>query len=259
VHIYPGYSLRDFFYSAKSNLENCLESAAQDTAQIAKVLCLAERSDCNFFAGLAERISQINDLSCKETKENNSLSIGIEQSEILIIAGRQIVTAERLELLALGLSEVIDDGMPFSETLQIVNQLGAIAVLPWSPGKWMFRRKRIVESLLRSTQPSELYLGDTSLRPDLFREPELFELAASLRFSILAGTDPLPLKNEELRTGSYVTCFPNEFDSTKPFQCLKDALASAGSLRWGGERLALGSVLLRLLQLKFSSKSLARD
>lgn len=52
------------------------------------------------------------------------------------MAGRQIVTAEKLEVLALGTDLDIDDGRPIREVLSLVTENGGLPVIPWGAGKW---------------------------------------------------------------------------------------------------------------------------
>ena len=60
--------------------------------------------------------------------------------DLSIVAGRQIVTAENLEILALGFDAGLDDGLPIDEVILAVQAAGALCVLPWGFGKWTGKR-----------------------------------------------------------------------------------------------------------------------
>ena len=69
---------------------------------------------------------------------------------VLVIAGRQIVSAERIEVLALGTRTQIPDGQPLAATIDAVRADGALAVLPWGFGKWWGARGRMVDAYLET-------------------------------------------------------------------------------------------------------------
>ena len=79
---------------------------------------------------------------------------------LFVIAGRQIVTAEKIEVLALGTRAMVDDGAPLASVLEWCRRNGAFAVLPWGVGKWMGRRRRIVLDILKRCDPTRVALGD---------------------------------------------------------------------------------------------------
>jgi hypothetical protein len=125
------------------------------------------------------------------------------KKSIALIAGRQIVTAERLEILGLGLLECPQDGQPISDVVKIVLDRGAIPVLPWGFGKWLGARRRVVNETMSVFSGGSLYLGDNSGRPGILPTPPEFALANSLGMKILPGTDPLPFSSECDRAGSF--------------------------------------------------------
>ncbi|HZB26962.1 MAG TPA: hypothetical protein VE282_00250, partial [Gemmatimonadales bacterium] len=79
--------------------------------------------------------------SLNQTSESTSLVAVHESGEkILLLAGRQISTRERLEVLALGTELDLPSGESLGDTIAAVREQGAIAVVPWGFGKWWFRR-----------------------------------------------------------------------------------------------------------------------
>jgi hypothetical protein len=136
------------------------------------------------------------------TDEPESLrATGAENREILICAGRQIVTAENLEVLALATTAMRADGAPIQEVIDWVHRHNGIPVLPWGFGKWWGRRGHIVSTLLQSNARDRFLLGDNSGRPWFLGRPIQFAAAVQQNRQILPGSDPLPFASESWRAG----------------------------------------------------------
>ena len=120
-----------------------------------------------------------------------------------IVYGRQIACAERIEILALGTGAPFEDGIPARDAIRLAQDAGALPVLAWGVGKWMFAREKTVENLLASFKPAELLIGDSSLRPVFWPEPRLMKQARESGFRVIHGSDPLPPKSEQTRAGQY--------------------------------------------------------
>ena len=133
------------------------------------------------------------------------------------IPGRQIACFERVEILALGTEAVIRDGCSARNAVRQALDVGALPVLAWGVGKWLFEREKVVEDLLSAYKPSELAIGDSSMRPVFWPEPRLMRQARNAGYRILHGSDPLPPKSEENRAGQYGdTTDTADFDDSKP-------------------------------------------
>jgi hypothetical protein len=120
---------------------------------------------------------------------------------VIIVAGRQIVTAERLEVLAVGCVDEFPDGKPIRDVMCAVADCGALPVVPWGFGKWLGARGRIVRSLVE-TPPVTFSLGDNGGRAALLPRPPLLGVAERRGIPVLLGSDPLPLAPEVTRAGS---------------------------------------------------------
>jgi hypothetical protein len=121
---------------------------------------------------------------------------------ILLIAGRQIVTAEGLEVLALGTVAKVSDGLPIADVLAWCEARGAVAVIPWGVGKWVGRRGRVVKDLVLKAAPGRLMLGDNAGRPGFWRM-SAFTAGAGVKSRILSGSDALPLPGSERGIGRF--------------------------------------------------------
>lgn len=120
-----------------------------------------------------------------------------------LVAGRQVVTSEGLEVLALVTDAEFADGRPIGEALARVRDAGAVAGIPWGFGKWWFGRGALVEEVVRDASPDSLFLGDNGGRPQGAREHRLFRLARERGLKILPGSDPLPFAHQASAAGSY--------------------------------------------------------
>jgi hypothetical protein len=225
VHFYPCFNISKSFDYAFSNLKKRAESAHER----ALMLFLAERSDCHFFKLLKQENVQeiLNPLWILNTKEENALIVSSPtHGELFIIAGRQIATKERLEILSLTIDKNIPDGLPIRETLQLVLESGGLAVLNWAPGKWFFKRGDIINELLQEFSPQQLFMGDTTLRCKGWGEPKIMKVGSTNGFRIIAGSDPFPLKGEERLIGTYGLNLMGDFDPSYPISSIKDILLS---------------------------------
>jgi hypothetical protein len=145
---------------------------------------------------------------------------------LLLVAGRQIVTAERIEVLALACRTVIPDGLSLSDTLRAARAHDALVVLPWGFGKWSGRRGALVRGALEDASSRELFIGDNGGRARLWPTPELFRVAAGAGIRMLSGADPLPLPGEHLRVGQMGSIVRVRLSHASPATDLARALQS---------------------------------
>lgn len=159
------------------------------------------------------------------TGEPTALRARSEDRELLLVAGRQVVAQEGLEVLLLGTLAFMSDGLPIREVLVEGERAGALRVIPWGVGKWLFRRGRLLDELLQSA-PSDngLFLGDSSGRPFFWGEPRQFAAAADRGIRVLPGTDPLPFPSEVGRPGRYGFRLERPGDLTRPAEAILAAL-----------------------------------
>jgi hypothetical protein len=196
---------------------------------ITAALCLTESYGDDWFG----RLARLDDGELIEgthwrrlrTDEDNSVVVANEQGRRLaIIAGRQIVCREKLEVLALGYAEHPEDGRPIRDVLCEVEQAGALPVLPWGFGKWTGERGEIVRQLL-DDPPCEFTVGDNGGRLAMLGEPDLFDVARNAGFSILPGTDPFPFRWDCKRVGSFGMEWPGGLEPDAPFRSLKSLIS----------------------------------
>ena len=143
---------------------------------------------------------------------------------IAIVCGRQVRTAEGLEVLALGSLSVFPDGLPFGQTVEQVADSGAITVLPWGFGKWMGDRGAQVQSVLDRIGNEKLFLGDNGGRPALMGVPALIRRSVQRGFRVLPGTDPLPVTGDHVRVGQFGFLAAPSASATAPWNGLRSWL-----------------------------------
>lgn len=172
------------------------------------------------------------------TEEAFTLLAGKNDADLLLIAGRQIVTAEKLEVLALVTDHKFRDGLPVEETLRQVVAQGALPVLPWGVGKWLGRRGALVGRALRSPLAPHLFLGDISGRPALWPRPALFGQAEERGIAVLNGTDPLPLATEAGRVGSFGSSLRGPLPPQRPGRAILRLLREQAPVPYGAAETA---------------------
>ena len=219
VHLYPCYDLGVALASLCANLARHGEGV--------RAGFLTERGDHRIFAALRDgSLLPGAGVSVQRLPEAGALLLESEGRQVYLFGGRQIVTAEKIEVLALGADIDLADGLTAERVIAAVQAADGVPVIGWSPGKWWRSRGRLVGELLRRSRPGDLLLGDTALRPRRCPEPRLMREARRRGLAVIAGTDPLPLPGEERLLGTYATVFEGAFDTERPLQSARQLLRS---------------------------------
>lgn len=229
VHIHDCFDLPTFVERAGENFaRHAADLGLASGAGRIGVLLLTESHGVDAFGRLrraAESGERIGRWRVAHNDEAVSLDLVRDDGrKIAVVAGRQIVTGERLEILALGMLDDPEDGMPIADVIRHVQERDALCVLPWGFGKWTGRRGRIVRDILASAPGQNFFLGDNSGRLALWRPPPEFALAAALDIPILAGTDPLPWSSQAGQAGSFGSRIDAALDERRPFASLREHL-----------------------------------
>ena len=245
IHLYPCY---DTALALRRLVSSLTGAAAHDDTAAA---FLTECQGQHVFRDIQENRLQLGELSAKPTAEKEAMAVLDRGKPVLyLFAGRQIVTAERLEILALGmLEDGIADGGSATNVVKAVLSSGGVPAISWAPGKWLGRRGKTVQALIERFAPAELLIGDTSLRPTVFREPALMRWARSKGLKVVAGSDPLPVPGEEAYMGVYRSILAAPFDPDNPVTSVRAALISPDvRATRSGARCGPLDVLRRLLR-----------
>ncbi|SDP21403.1 hypothetical protein [Desulforhopalus singaporensis] len=213
VHVHSSFSLNLFLESAWKNFSSGAERLKL-SGDCVYVLALAEGQRADVFGQMkkiASADSGGSDYSSEagrefaffRTREEQSLVARRGEQVLVIVAGRQILSREGLEVLSLAsLFRVDDHLLPLAELTQTVIDRGGVAVVPWGVGKWWGKRGRIVAETLSLDRPL-LYGGDNGNRPAFWPRPRIFPRPQQPGKNILSGSDPLPLTGHQARGGCF--------------------------------------------------------
>ncbi len=224
VHIHAGFELPTLFDAALKNFEAAARKLNHGGDFIG-VLLLTESHGVHRFAEIASYVNRPpsdtpfpnHKWKIFSTEEANSLRVvHADGNQLVVVAGRQVVTTERLEVLALGVVEEIEDGRPIHTVLEWVASQGGIPVIPWGVGKWMGARAQVIADLIANPRGRKFFLGDNGNRPFFWQYPAIFKTAEKQGIFNLPGSDPLPFPPEVYRAGSYGFLLPGKINPNTP-------------------------------------------
>ena len=232
VHLWPVFDAGKLLRAARDNVFHHLPQSLPSPPTVA--LFLADTNKAEGFARLgamADRGERAGSFGLLRTEEGESL-LALDPSRpderLFLLAGRQIVTRENIEVLSLASTAAISDGLPLQDTVALVRARGGLAVLPWGVGKWLGKRGRTIAAFLAQAEPHGLFVGDIGGRPGLWPASRFFAQAAERAIGLLPGTDPLPLPGEELRVGSCGASLEESCVSKTPAAQLRQMLCAGG-------------------------------
>ena len=172
-----------------------------------------------------------------------------------LIAGRQLISEEGIEVLALALepshalAEAPDRRADAAALVRAVLDAGAAAVLPWGLGKWLGRRGRRVAELASdpALRAEPLFLlGDTAHRFRPWRRPAPLRPPAR----VLAGSDILPVAGAERRVARYGFALDAPLDPDRPGLSFLEALRRGCVPRSVGRRESFAATLAEQLRFR---------
>jgi hypothetical protein len=232
VHIRKHDKLDKYFEAAFNNFRK-ISKNYRNPQKIIGILCLTEEKNERLFQNLRELAdgqgsadsSFLIKKSLYTTKEDISLKISSRQEEyIFLIAGRQIVSQENIEILALGSLNQFEDGSSIDKLITDISEQRAIPVIPWGFGKWLGGRGKIIKNVLHRKGESPLFIGDNGNRPNFWTEPAIFRLAEKMKIKNLAGSDPLPVPGDYRCPGRYGFALKGSLSTAQPWKDLKSKL-----------------------------------
>ena len=229
VHIYSCFDLKVFFNAASKNFHHVAESYPSKDRPMS-ILILTDWSGENWFNHLVNlnnhgpqrSKASIKSWSVQQTSDPCAIYIEhTEKRKICIIAGRKIITAENLEVLAIASHHPFKDGLTLRNTIDDIKTHGAIPVIPWAVGKWLGNRGKLLTDLINDTQKADFFLCDNGNRPIFWPRPSHFSLAENNNIRIMAGSDPLHFPSASKRPGSFGFMLNGSLCSDKPSVDLK--------------------------------------
>jgi hypothetical protein len=230
VHFHPCFDQNEFFDWAYRNFEKAA-SRLRSTDSFAGALMLTESQDAHFFlewqaqaasSGSRRQEGDYHRWIFQQTSEACSLLTRQADRELFIVAGRQVVTRENLELLLLGTDGRFQDGLSIEKMMGLARTEGLIHAVPWGTGKWLFKRGRILTSLINRVDDRKIFfLSDQGGRPVFWPTPYQLKAAQRLGIRVLSGSDPLPFPSEVQRPGSFGFLIDETIDPLRPAESIK--------------------------------------
>jgi len=268
VHVHDCFDAARVFDAAAANFAGAARALAGERASLSAsppaydgVLCLAECRGERFLESVrARRTTRVwrgrhGFWEAEESCEPETLVVRRGATRLNLIAGRQLVTRERLEVLALGTTAPLPEGESMETTLAAVRATGAAAVLPWGVGKWLGARGAVIARILADPEWRHVLLGDNGNRLALGPDPAPFAAARRAGRAVLPGSDPLPLPGEEARVGAYGFAVDVDLDPLRPAAALLALLKSSSAFVVFGRREPLARFVGNQLALKLKSRA----
>lgn len=204
VHIHSCYELDGMLDRAAENFRRA--GSAGGGGEPSGCLMLTETAQDHVFEALAcgDAKWKPERWDIRATADDAALlCVSPQGVQVLLLAGGQIVTSEKLEVLSLATAKRYPDGQSLRDTLAALASDGVLAVIPWGFGKWLMKRGRLLLAVIDSATAGDFFLGDNGGRPQMTRQPELLRYAEKKGFRILPGTDPFPFRSQQGKAGSY--------------------------------------------------------
>ena len=256
LHVYPAWKLSAALRALFANLARCTPSSEPAPVRVG---LLADHAACCGYRGRIgqPRLKQVDEFILQPTNEAGAMIVRDEDRVLgYVLAGRQVVTAERLEVLSLAADFDVADGMPLDRTLAAIRDNGGAPVLSWAPNLWAGDRGRLVRKTIETCAPADFLLGDSSLRPSGWPEPTELRFGRTRGFRVVRGTDALPLPGELRRIGACATLVHGPWNPAQPVTSLRHLLTTANyPLTPAGRRLSLPGSAIRWARQKFSKDS----
>ena len=228
AHLYDSYSVKEWCEAAVRNLRGSGDSTS--------IVFVVDREGQDSLARLRREVPSFGDW--QELWDGQAGIAHLGNGSLVIVQGVQYVTSERLEVLGFGVERVCPDGSPATEYISRISELAGLACLPWSPGKWLGSRGKVVRNLLDTKTATMLLVGDISMRSRVGPPSPLLRYARSRGFTVLFGTDPLPAKSDEELVGTFgveLVLKRSSEEVMRSWNGLKEEVLSAGNiLGWGG-------------------------
>ena len=202
LHLYPEFDLNKALVSLFKHLTVHTEAL--------KLGYLAETGEQAFFDDLLSGdIALSPQYEIHPGRQNRWLEIRLKSSgnSVYLLPGKQVISAENIEILVLGTRESFNEKMPAREIIQQARAVDAVPVVAWSLGKWLGSRGKVVGALIDEFGPNDFLIGDTTMRPVGWPTPVLMKKAIKKGFRVVAGSDPLPFSGEEQWLGKYRSHF----------------------------------------------------
>jgi hypothetical protein len=215
AHLYDSFSIPAWIKAALKNLRVEGSKEGANIGPTTKCVSVVDRAGQDTFARFRKELSDVasweewsGDIAGWRTPLIASITLNQGEEPLYVLRGVQYVSVERIEVLGLGVDRRVEDcTLAAWRLIELINSAGGVACLPWSPGKWLGARGRVVAQIIASGKSGGVCLGDIALRSSLGVPAMHLRRGAATGFRVLAGSDPLPIDFDEGLVGSYGVCF----------------------------------------------------
>jgi hypothetical protein len=197
VHYYAQFSPDDLCRNAVRNLER------QATDSLPGIV-LVDKAEWPTYDDFVSNLTAMSDFRV-ETHRDHAVIIFSEDDlvhRLYVFRGAQRIVKEGFEMLCLFNSELSFDRQSAEDLITEINALGGIAVVPWSYGKWLGKRRTMIRELCLKCRERghPLFLGDICQRPRFVDNLKMLAQKWGAA-GVLGGSDPLPYEGEEACIG----------------------------------------------------------
>lgn len=191
------------------------------------------------------------------TSEGASLLSFDGTPRIALVGGRQVKTAERLEVLTFGSTAPVVSGKPFDSTLTQAAQNSELVIVPWALGKWRLGREARVKAALEALDDPKaaVFLGDNANRCSRFA-PKALDRLAGLSRGVLPGSDSIAHPDEVERVGAFGFEVRCEVDLLAPQASIFRALRRGAPFTPFGSATSLAGFVTGQIRVRMAAGSL---
>ena len=237
VHLHPAFDIDCFFNSTLSNTDRI--APGWDKQKGAVWLCFTDVAGLESIGHLCRKVKTAGRWQFSlHSREHVAKATRDDGRRLWLFPGRQIISSERIELLALNTYWTVPDRVhSLQDLVKASLDAGAMPVIPWGFGKWTGQRGGVLRQLM--AERNDFILADSGNRWRASFEPSLLTTGRASGFPIWAGSDPLPLSRHEVRAGSYgVMADAIQMNEDNPAASFKELVRQADSCRIVGIRSA---------------------
>lgn len=229
AHYYNFCDFETYFNYAYLNMKTA--ATRMEAVSYNFVICLLETENSQWFEKLlliATSSAKLGEWSIKSVDNNQALALTRNENESLIIVpGRQVITAENLEVIIVGLVKNIPYRKQVNYYVDEFSQ-SYLVIIPWGVGKWLGKRGKRVSQLL-SENRNPYALGDNSGRTRLWSNIRQFKQAKKIGKGILAGSDPLPVTGQFKKVATYGSAITGSIQGKDLYKQIRERLLDTQS------------------------------
>jgi len=225
VHLHACYGIHEALDAAARNLDD-VRSRLRLPSETTGILWLVEHRD----EGATDRLLAATGRGALwQADASDGAILNVQHADhgtrLTVVFGRQIRTAEDLEVLVVGTTESSPSDRPLEETVESWIEQDVLVMLPWGFGKWTGARGRTVARAYQKYSAQGLRLADTRAHSRFRRLPDAFARSIADGHPVLSGSDPFPFADQIHAIGRCGFVLEN-MPATIGWSDLRDAVSS---------------------------------